>query len=211
MIDNSSPKSHTRFNSAHFYWTSVYYTLPVLKTLCYGVLGHNRLTSASMCGNQYALVPLDSIHRNLLKRIQSKLILPSRFRGWYMAGNWCIAVSWWNSHLVPNLWLMRKCKLTYSKYIPGVSTLAANQPQQGRLNRRWLPSPALLQSENHQPPPERERNRGAALVVYRNCQQLLHSLFLEFVHSTRPQCPVCAFVQQVMEGAAGSNLVCHPR
>lgn len=64
---------------AHFYWTSVYYTLPILETLRYGILCHHCLTGASMRRYQDTLIPLDSIYRNLLERIEGEFVFPSGF------------------------------------------------------------------------------------------------------------------------------------
>ena len=75
-----------------------------------------------MCGDEYALITLYSIYRQLLERIERKLVLARRFRGRDMLCDRNIGIAGWDSNLVLDLSVvallnvsLRMCSF---KYVP---------------------------------------------------------------------------------------------
>ena len=83
--------------------TCVDYPLFVLETLRNGILSDDCLSGTSMSGDEDTLISLNSMHSNLLERIESELVFACWFSWWYMVGDRCIRVARRNSNLVADL------------------------------------------------------------------------------------------------------------
>jgi hypothetical protein len=89
--------------STNLDWTCVDDPLLVLQGLCNCILGDNGLACTSVRRHKNTLISLDSVDGNLLKWIESELVLARRLCWGNMGGDGNIRIAWWYGDLMSNL------------------------------------------------------------------------------------------------------------
>lgn len=83
--------------------TCIYNTLFVIKTLGYCIFSYDGLSSTGMGGNENTLVPLNSMNRDFLERVEFEFVFSVGFCGGDMIGYRDVVVSRGYGNLVADL------------------------------------------------------------------------------------------------------------